>query len=84
MYDKLYRLSPPMNAPAYFEWVARTRDSQKALKPWTLLQLPGEDYELVARRRNVLTRVLTWWLNIGRAWTRRAYWRSFARRSHRQ
>lgn len=48
------------------EYAARTKALgavQAALKPWTLLAMPGDSHSIVARRRTLLMRLLTWWRN---------------------
>lgn len=82
-YTEIHRLSPDMRSPQYFEWVEQVAVAQKLLKPWTLLPLPGETCELVARRHTWWWRLVTRWHNWRRRWTRAAYDAGFARRSHR-
>lgn len=60
---------PTMDDPTYFDAVRRVSETLRALKPWTLVAMPGELYApLVATKRNVWWILRTWWHNI---WRRR-------------
>lgn len=50
----------------FYERVHEVAELERKLKPWTLVELPGEVGLPVAKRRNLLMRVVTWWHNRSR------------------
>lgn len=56
----------PMGDPKYFEWVAAVAAERKRLAPWTLVGIRGGEAPLIAVKRTLWWRLVTWWLNIGR------------------
>ena len=56
----------PLGDPQYFSWVRAITLERERLKPWTLVALRGGEAPLIAVKRNLWWRLVTWWLNRAR------------------
>ena len=52
-----------LDSPEYAARCKALAATQADLKPWTLLAMPGDSHSIVARRRTLLMRVVTWGRN---------------------
>lgn len=62
-YRWLWSSRPDIDEPGYLDAVQATVRQLRRLRPWTLIEIPGDPAPLVAERLTLWWRARTWWLN---------------------